>query len=164
MLRIFFDINIVVTALLQRIKLDDQWHLPDVNTIWQANEEGKIEGYLASFSLPMIFGHCESDYYSKSSQANRHIARQQSRTQAYNDVRKCIDSLITHDFMRIYLLEADRLIDENASCNDFEDNLQLICAYHAGADIILTDNVRDFNCAKSYDIEVLTPTQLLKRI
>lgn len=164
MIKVFLDINVVITYLLQITKPDDPSYLDEVNDIWKAMMEAKIMGCMASFSLPIIFGHCESHYYSLSRKANWRAARHQARVAAYEDVRKCIDSLMVYDLVHAYLLNADWLIDENPSCDDFEDNLQLVSAYEAGTRLLVTDNGRDFGCAKLFNITVLTPAQLLKRL
>ena len=164
MIKVFFDINIIIAYLLQRPKPDEPSYLDEVNEIWKAAAGGKVIGCLASFSLPIIFGHSENHYYSLSKQANWRIARHQARVAAYEDVRKCIDNLMVYDLIHAYLLSADSLIDENPSCDDFEDNLQLVSAYEAGAKLLVTDNMRDFGCARFFNITTLSPAELLTRL
>ncbi len=88
MIKVFFDINVIITYLLQLAKPDERFYLDEVNEIWKAMAEGKIMGCMASFSLPIIFGHCESHYYALSREANWRTARHRARVAAYKDVRK----------------------------------------------------------------------------
>lgn len=63
-----------------------------------------------------------------------------------------------------HIIDANAMMSKDVSCNDFEDNLQIICAAAAGIRIIVTDNIRDFGCARPLGVTVLTPVQLLNRI
>lgn len=166
-MRVLFDINVILTALLELVKDGDSSYLSSVKELWKANAENRIEGCINAFSLAILFGQCESYYYAQfynQQHLERRLAVQRARSKAYVDVRRCVELFTLNDLVYQDVLEAERLIAENASCNDFEDNLQLVCAHNFGIDIIVTDNVRDFGCALLFGIPVLTPSQFLKRI
>lgn len=168
MLEVAFDINVIRPYLLQEPRAGDSLYLENIKAVWAAAESGRIEGWIAAFSLPIIFGQCEQYYYSdirvKRPQLGREAVEKLARAYAYRDVRKCINVLQRCELIDEDILEANDLMTKDVVCNDFEDNLQLVCAYRTGLDLIVTDNVRDFSCAKSYGVEIATPSQLLKRI
>lgn len=55
-LKVAYDINVVRTMLLQEEKRDDVRYLDTVNAIWKAVEDNLVDGWIAAFSLPIIFG------------------------------------------------------------------------------------------------------------
>lgn len=61
-----------------------------------------------------------------------------------------------------YLLEREDLIQRALilRANDFEDAIQYFSALQAGADCIVTRNVKDFSFS---DIEVITPSDFLTK-
>jgi predicted nucleic acid-binding protein len=75
---------------------------------------------------------------------------------AVRDVRTCLDTL--------EVLPVDRAILEAATAlpgSDFEDNIQIAAAAHAGVDGIVTRDPSGFSACP---IPVLTPQQLLTRL
>lgn len=168
MLEVAFDINVIRPFLLQEPRQGDSLYLEIIKTLWEAAKSGRIEGWVTAFSLPIIFSQSEQYYYTdiptKRPQLARESMRKLARAYAYRDVRKCINVLQRCDLTDDDILETNNLMTEDVACNDFEDNLQLVCACRAGLDIIVTDNLRDFSCARSYGVDIVTPSQLLKRI
>ncbi|MBQ6437816.1 PIN domain-containing protein [bacterium] len=70
-------------------------------------------------------------------------------------IELCTILMIT-DVNREIILRAVR----NYDINDFEDAVQYACALHAGADMLITSNVRDFRTCK---IPVLTPAKAVAK-
>lgn len=167
-LQVAFDINFLRTVLLEEEKWDDPAYLQLAKAAWQAIEEGRIEGWIAAFSLPIIFSQCETfyfnQYYNRTPNASRDAARKQARAKAYSDVRSCINVFESYPLNDDDIIDASNIVSRNVSCNDFEDNLQIVCAYAAGIRLIVTDNIRDFACAGLFGVTALTLTQLLNRI
>lgn len=181
MLKVLFDINILRAVLLEESKSGDPLYLPNAKEAWKAAEELRIEGWVAAFSLPIIFSQCENyhkgEAFKKKARISADAAEKIARGKAYADVRRCInvfyrcelinneDTLDVTGDPRDDIAYADYLMSKNIACNDFEDNLQIVCAYQTGIRTIVTDNGRDFACADDeFGITVLTPAQLLKLI
>jgi len=163
-IKVLFDINVIITFLLGEARGDDSSYLEDAKMVWNANQMGEIEGYLAVFSLPMVFTHCESHYTRQSSKPHWSQRKQEARIKAYRDVRRCIDAFRLCELGASDIRIASQMMAQNPLCNDFEDNLQIACTLPKGIELIVTDNLPDFYCARLYNITALTPAQLLKRI
>lgn len=166
MLKVLLDINVIRTVLLEETRQGDPNYHADAKAVWKAVEDNIIEGYIAAFSVPILFSQCET-YHNDQNRRKGMVwdkAKTQARLNAYRNVRQCLSVFGFVDLLSDDLFDADALLTRNVSCDDYEDNLQLICAFEHNLDIIVTDNVRDFDCAGMYSIEVLTPAQLLRRI
>ncbi len=163
-IKVLFDINVVLPVLLGQPRNSDREYTDAAKAIWEANKMGGIEGYLAGFSLPMIFTHCEGHYNRVSAQPHWTQRKQEARIKAYRDVRLCLDVFVLCELRTNDIRIANQMSAQNPLCNDFEDNLQIAVAIPKGVDVIVTDNLPDFYCAKLYNITALTPSQLLKRI
>ena len=165
-MKVFFDINVIRTALLGEDKQDDPQYLQDAKAVWKAAEDGRVDAYLAAFSVPMLFTQFEAHYikYNASKGMDWANGKRLARGSAYREIRRCLEVFFIYDMLHEYLWDADELMSKDIACNDFEDNLQLICSFRSDVDIILTDNVRDFACSGMFGITVLTPSQLLTRI
>ena len=53
MMRVLFDTNVVLDVLLQR----EPW-VSEASGLWQANDEGRITGYMQSIGCCRCFLHC----------------------------------------------------------------------------------------------------------
>ena len=135
-MRVLVDTNVVLDVLLKR----EPW-VTEAMAVWQANDEGRIVGYLMASAITDIF-------YAARRLAGREIAR--------TAVRTCLEAFELCIVDRQALEQAEALPG-----NDFEDNLQIACAIIAGVDAIVTRNTEDF---KASTIPVLTPAELLARL
>ncbi len=114
----------------------------------------------------MLFTQFEGHYikYNASKGMDWANGKRLARGAAYRDIRRCLEVFFIYDMLHEYLWDANELMSKDIACNDFEDNLQLICSFRSDVDIIVTDNVRDFACSGMFGITVLTPSQLLTHI
>ncbi len=72
-----------------------------------------------------------------------------------NDIKEKIN-LITNQYHIVCASEEIILDANNSNFKDFEDGVQYFCAKKINADLIITNNKKDFNYSK---IEVLTPVE-----
>ena len=135
-MRVLFDTNIVLDVILKR----DPW-LVEARALWQANDDGRIVGYISASAITDVF-------YVARRLVGREIAREAVRT--------CLEAFEVCVVDRRTLEEAQTL-----SGDDFEDNLQIACASLTGLDAIVTRNKEDFKVAT---IPVLTPAELLAQL
>jgi len=135
MARMLFDTNVVLDVLLNR----PPWAAEAIR-LWRANEAGAIVGYVTASSLTDIF----------------YVAcRIGGRDTAHRAVRVCLDAF--------EICPVDRRALEQAAAlpgNDFEDNLQMVCASQMALDAIVTRDVQGFN---SSPVPVLTPAEAIAR-
>ncbi|MBI3912854.1 MAG: PIN domain-containing protein [Chloroflexi bacterium] len=135
-MRVLFDTNIVLDVLLKR----EPW-VTDASALWQANDEGRIVGYVAASALTDIF----------------YVARRLAELDtARAAIRVCLESFEICTVDRQTLEHANELVG-----NDFEDNLQIACATLADLDAIVTRDQPDFSVAA---MPVYTPAELLARL
>jgi predicted nucleic acid-binding protein len=106
--------------------------------LWQAADEGRFDGCIASFTIPSIYYICR---------------KQQSAEAALSAVDICMEAFEVAALYRECVLAARRM-----SGPDFEDNLQIACAITDFMQGIVTRNPRDF---ASSPIRVYTPGELL---
>lgn len=135
-MRVLLDTNIILDVLLDRAPF-----VTDSSAVWAACDTGRVVGCLPASALTDIF------YISR---------RMTTITTARAAVGLCLAAFD--------MLPVDRQVLEQATAlpgNDFEDNLQIACATHAGLDAIITRNGTDFGHAP---IPVLTPTELLAQL
>lgn len=136
MMQVLFDTNIVLDALLKRAP----WET-DAAACWKASDEGRIMGCLTASTLTDIF------YISR---------RLKGMDIARDAVRICLDAFA--------ICIVDRQVLELAidlPTDDFEDNLQIVCATLAGLNAIIT---RDKDGFQGSTITILTPTELLTQL
>ena len=135
-MRILLDTNVVLDVLLKR----QPW-VVEASAIWQANDAGRVTCYLIASTLTDI-------YY-----IARRLAGQETARVA---VRTCLDAF---EFCSV-----DRQALELAYVlpgQDFEDNLQMVCADIANLDMIVTRNPDDFKASR---VPVFTPAQALEKM
>lgn len=135
-MRVLLDTNVVLDVLLKR----QPWVI-EAAAIWQANDEGRISGFVVASAVTDIF----------------YIARKLANlTTAQTAVRLCLQAFEICTVDRQALLKAEAL-----SGNDFEDKLQIACAELAHLDAIVTRNSDDFEAAT---VAVVTPVELLNQL
>lgn len=131
-MRVLIDTNIVLDVLLSRQPFAD-----DSDKVWQANEEGRITGYITATTLTDIF----------------YVARKEIGIKgALAAVRVCLDAFEVCTVDKVTLQVALALPG-----NDFEDNLQIACLGIAGLDAFVTRDKGDFGAA---NVLVLTPLDI----
>ena len=132
---VFLDTNVVLEYLLER---EDFYE--NANRLFELAYSAEIPMYISSLSVANI----------------AYVARKNfSREILYDiitDLRKVISFTNVDDLtiQRALILRA----------NDFEDAIQYFSALQAGADCIVTRNVKDFSFS---DIEVITPSDFLTK-
>ncbi len=133
MKRILLDTNVVLDVLLDR-----QPFVDESRQIWQASDEGRFDGYVATFSIPNIHYIC---------------GRQSGAVAAQNAVDECLAAFEVCALYRECILAARRMPGP-----DFEDNLQIACAITDFLHGIVTRDPTDFAASP---IQVYTPAQFL---
>ncbi len=135
-MRILFDTNVLLDVLLKR----DPWMI-ESSAVWRAHDEGKIVGHVMACAITDIF----------------YVARRLAGLEtAHTSVRICLKAFA------ICVVDHQALEQAHAlPGNDFEDNLQIACASHAGLDAIVTRDKKGFQTST---ISVLTPAELLTQL
>lgn len=132
MSRVLVDLSVILDLLLNR----PPW-AQEAAAIWKAHVDGKLQALLPASALPTIF----------------YLVRRQADLKAAHDaVRVCLETL--------EIVPVDRATLETARTlagSDFEDNLQIACAMHAGAHAIVTRDPRGFSGSP---VPVLAPIDL----
>lgn len=132
-MKILFDTNIILDVLLDRVPFSE--HAAD---LMSKVERSEINGILCALTVTTI----------------------QSLLSKYLDKKEAIKSI--NSLMALFeVASVNRLVIENAlksKCIDFEDSVLHESARHAGAEYIVTRNIKDF---KKSEIPVFTPTELL---
>jgi predicted nucleic acid-binding protein len=135
-MQILFDTNVLLDVLLDR----QPWVM-ESKQLWDANDQGKIFGYLTASSLTDIF----------------YIARRHAgHARAIEAVRICLEGF--------RISSVDQLVLETALSlhgKDFEDNLQIACAQRDGLDAIVTRDKAGFTHSK---VVLLTPAELIRKL
>lgn len=135
-MRILVDTNVILDVLLNR----DPW-VAQSSAVWQANDEGRIVGYITACAVADIF----------------YIARRLTTLEtARVAVSICLEAFEVCAVDKQTLEQAEALPG-----SDFEDNLQIACASLAGLDAIVTRDKSGFQIAAT---PVLTPAELLKQL
>ncbi|NEO58265.1 MAG: putative toxin-antitoxin system toxin component, PIN family [Okeania sp. SIO3B5] len=136
-MRVLIDTNIVLDFLLER-----EPFLNDANALLEALRLHQIEGYVTATTLTNIF----------------YIARKQ--TKSIEKAREAVS--MTLALMEI--CDVNRNILETAfatNLRDFEDAVQLVCAYAENVDAIITRNADDFVGAS---LPILSVQQLFEQM
>jgi predicted nucleic acid-binding protein len=137
MKNVLLDINVVLDVLLQR----EPW-FADSRAVWQACDEGRINGHVAAVSLTNIW------YITRRSGGGVEKARQ--------SVEACLRAFHIASTYRETLEAALKM-----SGGDFEDNVQIASAKTSLLDAIIT---RDAEGYRESPIPVLAPAALLVRL
>jgi predicted nucleic acid-binding protein len=133
MTKVLLDTNILLDVLLFR----EPW-VKQASVIWQANDEEKISCYVTDSTITDIF----------------YIAHRAIKAEA---VREAIDTCLKS--FEVCLVDRNALEQAlQLSGNDFEDNLQIVCATINGLDVIVTRDNSGFQAAT---IPVLSPDEFL---
>ena len=132
---ILIDANIIVTFLTRR---DDPF-LQETDKLFQLCAEGKIFGYVALQTLPIVW----------------YVLRKLPH-QARRNKMKSICHLLK---LAVTDMESIQQALANNSFTDFEDNLQDCCAQQVNAEYIVTANVRDYDAHSV--VKSITPSELL---
>ena len=135
-MKILIDTNIAITYISGR---EDPFS-SEAEQIMRLCAEEKIEGVLAFHSLSTIW----------------HVSRKMPEDMRRGWIRKLCMLLTVEGAGTESVLEAV----ENVDFRDFEDAMQDCCAAAAGADYIVTGNVRDF--AGHSKVAPVTPAEFLK--
>jgi len=136
-MRVLIDTNIILDAFLER-----EVFVQDAKTLFIAIQSHQIEGYVTATTLTNIF----------------YIVRKQ--TKSLERAREAV--AMTLGLMKI--CEVNRNILETAfasNLRDFEDAVQLACAYAKNVDAIVTRNADDFAGAS---LPILSVQQLFEQI
>ncbi|MGK7923465.1 MAG: putative toxin-antitoxin system toxin component, PIN family [Trichodesmium sp.] len=135
-MRVLIDTNIVLDFVLER-----ELFLNDANALFEALRLQEIEGYVTATTLTNIF----------------YIVRKQ--TKSVERAREAV--AMTLELMEI--CDVNRNILETAfatNLRDFEDAVQLACAYAENVDAIITRNADDFTGAS---LPILSVQQLFEQ-
>ncbi len=135
-MRVLLDTNVLLDHLLGRAP----WAV-DAAGIWQAVDDQRLDGFVAATTITNIF----------------YITRRHAGLQvAHAAVRTCLSAfeIITVD--HAVLTRA-----ANLPGNDFEDNVQIICAITASLDAIITRDPQGFRVAT---VPVLSPADALAQL
>jgi predicted nucleic acid-binding protein len=135
-MKIFFDKNIIIDVFLDRKPFSEH-----ASYLMSKVERSEITGFLCASTVTTI--HC---LLSK-----------------YLDKEKAIESI--NSLMALFeVASVNRLVIENAlqsKFTDFEDAVLHESARHAGAEYIITRNIKDFKKTK---IPAFTPTEFLSML
>ncbi len=135
-MRVLFDTNIVLDVLLKR-----EPFVADAQALWEANDDGRITGYISASSLTDIF----------------YVARRITDLDtARAALQVCLDAFEICAVDRQTLEYAQSLAGA-----DFEDNLQIACAYLSSLDAIVT---RDKEFAEAVVVRISTPEEILSNL
>jgi len=135
-MQVLLDTNVLLDVLFQRedwVELSGQ--------VWQAHDDGRITGSIAASTLTDIF----------------YVGRRQKGWEAAREaIRICLRVFHICDVTRQTLVLADSFPGQ-----DFEDNVQMACAYLADLNGIVTRDKSGFADAA---VPVWTPEELLAQI
>jgi predicted nucleic acid-binding protein len=133
-MKVFLDTNVLLDVLAKR-----EPHCVAGAEVWSLAERGAISGYISAVSFNNV-------HYVLRRVAGRPLAREALK------ILRDVFQLIPADEQIIH-----RAIDSDFS--DFEDAIQFFSAHRAGADFLITRNVRHF---PKDPIAVVTPEEFLK--
>ncbi len=135
-LGVLLDTNVILDVLLQR----QPW-VREAAEIWQAEDEGRLAGFVPASALTDIY----------------YVARRLTdATRARKSVSVCMAAF--------ELCSVDRPLLERAYSldgKDFEDDLQIACAESSGLVAVVTRDVDGF---RESSIEVWTPAQCCQKL
>ena len=135
-MKVLFDTNVILDVLLDRQPFSEH-----ASYLMSKVERSEINGFLCATTVTTIH-YLLSKYLEKD---------------------KSIESI--HSIMALFeIASVNRLVIENALVSkfiDFEDSVLHESARHAGAEYIITRNIKDFKRSK---IPVFTPTEFLSML
>lgn len=134
MMRVLIDANVILDVLLDR-----QPFVGDSKRVWEACDEGRFDGCIATFTIPTIYYICQ---------------KHAGAAAAADAVDRCLEGFEIAALYRECILAARRMPG-----GDFEDNLQIACAITDFMQGIVTRNTRDFT---NSPIHVYTPAEFLR--
>lgn len=135
-MNVLLDINVVLDVLLNRAR----W-VRTAADVWDAQLQGRINAYLAAFSVPTIF------YI---------VRRQNDLASAHEAVRLCLET-----FQIVAVKRSTLDVARGFGVSDFEDALQIASALEAGVDVIVTRDAAGF---ASFPVQAISPDELLTRL
>ncbi|HEX9926678.1 MAG TPA: PIN domain-containing protein [Anaerolineae bacterium] len=135
-MRVLFDTNIILDLFLDRAPFADE-----AAKLWQANADGRVEGYVSAITPVNLF----------------FIARRlRDRSTAFQAVAEVLAVMS--------ICPVDQMALESALTlpfSDYEDAVQHASAISSGIDAIVTRNTKDFTGAT---VSVFVPADLLSRL
>lgn len=135
-MRVLFDTNVILDLFLDRPLFAD-----DAAQLWQANVDGRLEGFVSAITPVNLF----------------YIARRlKDRPTAFQAVEELLAAMS--------VCPVDQTILQTAlilSFTDYEDAVQHASATSNGMQAIVTRNLKDFSGAT---VPVLSPTELLAQL
>ncbi|MCD8095168.1 MAG: PIN domain-containing protein [Ruminococcus sp.] len=135
-MKVMIDTNILLDVMFNRADFVEA-----SSKIWKLSEIKKIHGYICALSIPNIV----------------YVLRKELTPEKVQTIVNQI-SLI---FEIVDLKASDLKLAADMKLSDYEDAIQIACAYRLKADLIVTRNIRDFSESK---IPVLNPDELLEKI
>lgn len=132
-MNVFIDTNVLLDVLGKR-----EPFYSDSARVWTLAESGQVAGFISTVSLPNLF----------------YLFGQ---THGPKAARELI-SLVRDTFSLVALDAQITCQSLDANMEDFEDAIQFFSALRAGANALITRNVKDFPLG---DLVVETPTQFL---
>jgi predicted nucleic acid-binding protein len=133
-MKILIDTNILLDVLVKR-----EPHYLDASKIWTFIREGLLEGYISAISVNNL-------YYIIKRLQNQSIA------EAF------VDQLLS-DFDVVPLTKEILRQARTRKSRDYEDLIQYFSAIHAGCELIVTRNKKDF---PRIGMKTVSPQELLK--
>ena len=137
MMKILVDTNVIINYLTRR---EDKYRESSIQVMEMCADK-KIDGYIAFHSLSIIW------YFS--------VREKKPEEKRRKWLDRVCNILTTSSANHDLIVEAVH----NTKFRDFEDNLQECCAVNAGADYIVTVNVKDYENSR---VKAVTPEQLVK--
>ena len=135
-MRVLFDTNIILDALLDREPFAEA-----ALKLWQANLDGRLDGFVSAITPVNVF----------------YIAR---RLHNYQVAIEAVSEILLS--FSVSIVDYQILNDAvNIDFRDYEDAVQHTCAIASGLDIIVTRNISDYTHAT---LSVLTPPDLLRQL
>ncbi len=135
-MRVLFDTNIILDLFLDRAPFAD-----DAAELWQANADGRLEGFVSAITPVNLF----------------YIARRlRDRSVAFQVVGEVLAAMSVCHVDQTTLKTALTL-----PFRDYEDAVQHASAAGNGLDVIVTRNIKDFTGAT---LSVFSPTELLSQL
>jgi predicted nucleic acid-binding protein len=135
-MRVLFDTNIILDLFLDRTPFAD-----DAAELWQANVDGRLEGFVSAITPVNLF----------------YVARRlKDRPTAFQAVSEVLAA--------VSVCQVDQLTLQTALAlqfADYVDTVQHASATLRGIDAIVTRNSKDFTEAR---IPILSPAQLLSQL
>lgn len=133
-MKLFVDTNILMDVFAERVPF-----YTDASRIWTLAEQGRVDGLVSAVSFTTVYDLVDRWVNADSAREAVVLLRDALTAVA------CDAKVINHAI--------------DAALPDFEDAVQYFCALHAGAECILTRNVRDF--PGQPEIPVLSPREFL---